>query len=81
MSLVSPFLQPNMSQAVQLLQGHEVDAALNPPLINLRRLSGKREGFEAGEKGLKWERQLSPQTPLAAGTSRKSCHKGGSALR
>lgn len=48
MGLVPAFLQPDVSQAVQLLQGHEVDAALDAPLVDLRGLRGRREGMEAG---------------------------------
>jgi len=70
--LISAFLQPNVSQPVELLQGHEVDAALNPPLIDLRRLCGRRETCEAGGTTL-------PTQPLGCRHSPQVHHKAGSA--
>lgn len=47
--LVSALLEADVSQAVQLLQRHEVDAALDAPLVDLGSLGVRREGCEAQE--------------------------------
>lgn len=49
MGLISALLQPNVSQPIELLQGHEVHAALNASLVYLRGLRGRREMSEAAQ--------------------------------
>lgn len=48
MGLITALLQPNVSQPVELLQGHEVHTALNASLVYLGGLRGRRERAAAG---------------------------------
>lgn len=49
MGLITALLQPNVSQPVELLQGHEVHTALNASLVYLGGLRGRREMSEAAQ--------------------------------